>query len=248
MPLPVLSPAQSDRLGPARPSLPGSSWPRSWRCGRTRGRRGPGRSVSAPRFATACWSQPGRVTTAATAGWSPGRCIGSTFRSGSRPRPGTGAALHRAYGAARPGRGRARGRAGRSLADARARGRRAARHRRQRAARAPLAALLDRLLDLEVPVVAVDGPTGVDLGLGIVHGAPRADLTVTFGGLRRGHLLARDEVGDRRGDRHRPPARRSGLARAGDRRRGRRLAAPPHGPRSQGRVGAESWWSAATPG
>ena len=45
------------------------------------------------------------------------------------------------------------------------------------------------------PIVAVDGPTGVDLGTGIVHGAPRADLTVTFGGLRRGHLLARDEVG-----------------------------------------------------
>jgi hydroxyethylthiazole kinase-like uncharacterized protein yjeF len=61
--------------------------------------------------------------------------------------------------------------------------------------RAPLAQLLQRLLDLEVPVVAVDGPTGVDLGTGIVHGAPRADLTVTFGGLRRGQLLARDEVG-----------------------------------------------------
>jgi NAD(P)H-hydrate epimerase len=61
--------------------------------------------------------------------------------------------------------------------------------------RAPLAQLLERVLDLEVPIVAVDGPTGVDLGAGIVHGAPRADLTVTFGGLRRGHLLARDEVG-----------------------------------------------------
>lgn len=61
--------------------------------------------------------------------------------------------------------------------------------------RAPIAALLERLLDLEVPIVAVDGPTGVDLGSGIVHGTPRAELTVTFGGLRRGHLLARDEVG-----------------------------------------------------
>lgn len=61
--------------------------------------------------------------------------------------------------------------------------------------RAPVAALLDRLLDLELPVVAVDGPTGVDLLSGMVHGAPRADLTVTFGGIRRGHLLARDEVG-----------------------------------------------------
>jgi hydroxyethylthiazole kinase-like uncharacterized protein yjeF len=62
--------------------------------------------------------------------------------------------------------------------------------------RAPMAALLERLLDLEVPIVAVDGPTGVDLLSGTVHGAPRADLTVTFGGMRRGHLLARDEVGD----------------------------------------------------
>jgi NAD(P)H-hydrate epimerase len=64
------------------------------------------------------------------------------------------------------------------------------------APRPPIGMLLDRLLDLEVPVVAVDGPTGVDLLSGTVHGAPRADLTVTFGGLRRGHLLARDEVGD----------------------------------------------------
>jgi NAD(P)H-hydrate epimerase len=63
------------------------------------------------------------------------------------------------------------------------------------APRPPVAALLERLLDLEVPVVAVDGPTGVDLMSGTVHGAPRADLTVTFGGFRRGHLLARDEVG-----------------------------------------------------
>jgi NAD(P)H-hydrate epimerase len=61
--------------------------------------------------------------------------------------------------------------------------------------RPPMAALLDRLLDLELPVVAVDGPTGVDLLSGTVHGGPRVDLTVTFGGFRRGHLLARDEVG-----------------------------------------------------
>jgi hydroxyethylthiazole kinase-like uncharacterized protein yjeF len=62
--------------------------------------------------------------------------------------------------------------------------------------RPPMALLLDRMLDLELPLVAVDGPTGVDLRTGIVHGTPRAELTVTFGGLRRGHLLARDEVGD----------------------------------------------------
>ena len=87
---------------------------------------------------------------------------------------------------------------------------------------APMAALLERMLDLEVPVVAVDGPTGVDLATGIVHGAPRADLTVTFGGLRRGHLLARDEVGDARRGRHRPSAGRSGVARAGRPTAGRR--------------------------
>jgi NAD(P)H-hydrate epimerase len=62
--------------------------------------------------------------------------------------------------------------------------------------RPAMAALLERALDLAVPVVAVDGPTGVDLLTGVVHGAPHADLTITFGGLRRGHLLARDEVGD----------------------------------------------------
>ncbi len=62
--------------------------------------------------------------------------------------------------------------------------------------RPAVASLLDRLHDVAVPVVAVDGPTGLDLGTGAVHGAARADLTVTFGGVRRGHLLARDESGD----------------------------------------------------
>jgi hydroxyethylthiazole kinase-like uncharacterized protein yjeF len=64
------------------------------------------------------------------------------------------------------------------------------------APRAAAAALLERAHDLPVPVLAIDGPTGVDLETGVVHGAPRADLTVTFGGFRRGHLLARDEVGE----------------------------------------------------
>jgi ADP-dependent NAD(P)H-hydrate dehydratase / NAD(P)H-hydrate epimerase len=63
------------------------------------------------------------------------------------------------------------------------------------APRPPMETLLARILDLELPVVAIDGPTGVDLLSGIVHGPARADLTVTFGGFRRGHLLARDEVG-----------------------------------------------------
>ena len=63
------------------------------------------------------------------------------------------------------------------------------------APRAAMGALMERIYDLEVPVVAIDGPTGVDLGTGIVHGGPRAALSITFGGVRRGHLLARDEVG-----------------------------------------------------
>ena len=64
------------------------------------------------------------------------------------------------------------------------------------APRPEVAALLARMLDLDIPIAAIDGPTGVDLLTGMVHGATRADLTVTFGGFRRGHLLARDEVGD----------------------------------------------------
>src|SRR6185369_16811211 len=59
------------------------------------------------------------------------------------------------------------------------------------------AALVDRINDLTLPVAAVDGPTGVDLETGASHGAAvRAAVSITFGGLRRGHLLARDEVGD----------------------------------------------------
>lgn len=64
------------------------------------------------------------------------------------------------------------------------------------APRPTVASLLERLHDAGAPVVAVDGPTGLDLGTGAVHGAARADLSVTFGGVRRGHLLARDEAGD----------------------------------------------------
>jgi len=64
------------------------------------------------------------------------------------------------------------------------------------APRPPAQALLDRLHDLTVPVVAIDGPTGIDLGTGAVYGQARADMSITFGGLRRGHALARDQVGD----------------------------------------------------
>ncbi|MEO8451137.1 MAG: NAD(P)H-hydrate epimerase, partial [Gemmatimonadota bacterium] len=59
-----------------------------------------------------------------------------------------------------------------------------------------VARLMGRLTDLEVPVVAIDGPTGLDLANGVSAGALQALMTITFGGYRRGHLLARDEVGD----------------------------------------------------
>ncbi|HEY2825622.1 MAG TPA: NAD(P)H-hydrate epimerase, partial [Gemmatimonadales bacterium] len=45
------------------------------------------------------------------------------------------------------------------------------------------------------PVVAVDGPTGLDLSTGAAHGPIRAAHSVTFGGVRRGHLLQRDWCG-----------------------------------------------------
>src|SRR5262245_4605035 len=59
-----------------------------------------------------------------------------------------------------------------------------------------IAALLGRLVDLAVPIVAVDGPTGLDLLSGTSYDAVQAAVSITFGGLRRGHLLARDDVGD----------------------------------------------------
>jgi NAD(P)H-hydrate epimerase len=64
------------------------------------------------------------------------------------------------------------------------------------APRGPAAALLERIRDLRVPLVALDGPTGVDLLTGAAWGPAGADLSITFGAPRRGHLLARDEVGD----------------------------------------------------
>lgn len=56
--------------------------------------------------------------------------------------------------------------------------------------------LVERLVDLSVPIIAVDGPTGVDLATGASHGlAVHAALSITFGGFRRGHLLAREQCG-----------------------------------------------------
>lgn len=62
--------------------------------------------------------------------------------------------------------------------------------------RPPMASLLTRLAELDLPIAAIDGPTGLDLDTGVSRDALPADLTLTFGGYRRGHLLARDEVGD----------------------------------------------------
>ena len=55
--------------------------------------------------------------------------------------------------------------------------------------------LAHRLMSLDAPIVAVDGPTGLDLSTGHAAGPVRAALTVTFGGARRGHLLAREWCG-----------------------------------------------------
>ncbi|MFB3110615.1 MAG: NAD(P)H-hydrate dehydratase, partial [Gemmatimonadales bacterium] len=55
--------------------------------------------------------------------------------------------------------------------------------------------LAARIVDYGAPVVAIDGPTGLDLSTGETHGPVHANLTVTFGGLRRGHVIAREWCG-----------------------------------------------------
>lgn len=64
------------------------------------------------------------------------------------------------------------------------------------APKAEVAACVEHLSRLGVPIVSIDGPTGLDLTTGVVH-APcvRASLTITFGGFRRGHLLQRSVCG-----------------------------------------------------
>lgn len=62
-------------------------------------------------------------------------------------------------------------------------------------ARGEVLALAERVVSYGAPIVAVDGPTGLDLSSGEAHGPVRAQLTVTFGGPRRGHLLAREWCG-----------------------------------------------------
>ena len=62
-------------------------------------------------------------------------------------------------------------------------------------AKGDVLALGERLAAYGAPILAVDGPTGLDLTSGEAHGPIHAQVTVTFGGLRRGHLLAREWCG-----------------------------------------------------
>jgi len=62
-------------------------------------------------------------------------------------------------------------------------------------AKGEVLALAQRLEGYGAPILAVDGPTGLDLTSGEAHGPVRAHITVTFGGPRRGHLLAREWCG-----------------------------------------------------
>jgi len=62
-------------------------------------------------------------------------------------------------------------------------------------AKGDVLALAQRVAEYGAPVVAIDGPTGLDLTSGEAHGPIRAHLTVTFGGARRGHLLQREWCG-----------------------------------------------------
>jgi NAD(P)H-hydrate epimerase len=58
------------------------------------------------------------------------------------------------------------------------------------APREPQAAAITAMNAVDVPIVAIDGPSGVDLSTGAVPGeAIRAALTVTFGAVKRGLLL-----------------------------------------------------------
>lgn len=62
-------------------------------------------------------------------------------------------------------------------------------------AKGDVLALAERLAAYGAPILAVDGPTGLDLTSGEAHGPIHARITVTFGGPRRGHLIAREWCG-----------------------------------------------------
>lgn len=62
-------------------------------------------------------------------------------------------------------------------------------------AKGDVLALAERVAGHGAPIVAIDGPTGLDLSSGEGHGPVRAELCITFGGPRRGHLVAREWCG-----------------------------------------------------
>ncbi|OLC09231.1 MAG: hypothetical protein AUJ01_02920 [Acidobacteria bacterium 13_1_40CM_3_65_5] len=62
-------------------------------------------------------------------------------------------------------------------------------------AKGDVLALAQRVTDYGAPILAIDGPTGLDLTSGEAHGPIHARITVTFGGPRRGHLLQREWCG-----------------------------------------------------
>jgi ADP-dependent NAD(P)H-hydrate dehydratase / NAD(P)H-hydrate epimerase len=62
-------------------------------------------------------------------------------------------------------------------------------------ARGDVLTLAQQLTVYGAPVLALDGPTGLDLSSGDAHGPVRARVTVTFGGPRRGHLVSREWCG-----------------------------------------------------
>ncbi|MSR07768.1 MAG: NAD(P)H-hydrate dehydratase [Gemmatimonadetes bacterium] len=63
------------------------------------------------------------------------------------------------------------------------------------ALRGGIATLAQRVAAFGAPVAAIDGPTGLDLSTGYAWDPIRARVTVTFGGVRRGHLVGRDWCG-----------------------------------------------------
>ncbi len=63
------------------------------------------------------------------------------------------------------------------------------------APRGAIGAVAERVAQHGAPIVAIDGPTGLDLSTGEAHGPVRANVTITFGGLRRGQLMAREWCG-----------------------------------------------------
>src|SRR5438045_5766517 len=69
-------------------------------------------------------------------------------------------------------------------------------------AKGEVLALAERLTAYGAPILAVDGPTGLDLTSGEAHGPIHARTTVTVSGPRRGHLLGREWCGKIRSEEH----------------------------------------------